>query len=117
MATELWAIGLVLGAGLIGALGPIYLKKGSGKVSLKKLSTINLNKDLFLGILFYGIGTVLFIPALKGGELSILYPLIGLSYVWVAIYSTILLKEKMNFLKWLGIAIVILGVSLIGIGA
>ena len=116
MTTQLWAIGLVVTAGLIGGLGPVYLKKGSSKIDIKNLETIYKNWFLIIGLGIYGIGTILFIPALKGGELSILYPLIGLSYVWVIIYSICLLKEKMSFLKWLGIIIIIFGVSLLGLG-
>lgn len=117
MATQLWAMGLVLGAGLIGGLAPIFLKRGSSKLNLKDLRSIILNWELFTGIGIYGLTTILFIPALKGGELSILYPLVGLSYVWVCVYSSILLKEKMNLLKWAGIGVIILGVTFIGIGA
>jgi len=43
--------------------------------------------------------------------------IVGLGYVWVCIYSKLMLKEKMTFLKWIGILIVILGVSFIGFGA
>ena len=103
MKTQLWAIGLVVIAGLIGGLGPVYLKKASPIIDLKKLSTIYKNWFLIIGVSIYGVGTVLFIPALKGGELSVLYPFIGLVYVWVSVYSVILLKERMNLLKWLGV--------------
>lgn len=115
--TELWAIALVIIAGIIGGFGPIYLKKGGSKVDLKDLSTIFFNKFLIIGVLIYGIGSVLFIPALKGGELSVLYPLVGLTYIWVSFYSVYLLKEKMNFWKWFGVLLIIIGVSLIGFGA
>lgn len=117
MKTEIWAIGVVLVAGLIGAFGPIYLKKGSAKIKLSNLKTIFFNKELILGISIYGLSTAMFIPALRGGELSVLYPLVGLVYVWVSIYSIFLLKEKMNWMKWFGIIIVIIGVAFIGIGA
>lgn len=116
MATELWAIGLVFIGGLIGGLGPIYLKKGSELIKKNQLSTIYKNKLLIIGILIYGISTVIVIPALKGGELSVIYPLVGLSYVWVSIYSIFMLKEKMTLLKWIGIMIIISGISLIGVG-
>ena len=117
MKTQLWAIGLVVIAGLIGGLGPVYLKKASPIIDLKKLSTIYKNWFLIIGVSIYGVGTVLFIPALKGGELSVLYPFIGLVYVWVSVYSVILLKERMNLLKWLGVISIIIGVAFIGFGA
>ena len=117
MKTQLWAIGLVVIAGLIGGLGPVYLKKASSIINLKKLSTIYKNWFLIIGVLIYGVGTLLFIPALKGGELSVLYPFIGLVYVWVSVYSVILLKERMNLLKWLGVISIIIGVAFIGFGA
>ncbi len=117
MKTQLWAMGLVFLGGLIGAFGPIYLKKGSSIIKPGKLESIYKNKFLIIGLLIYGISTIIFIPALKGGELSVLYPIVGLAYVWVCVYSIFMLKEKMNLMKWIGIFIVILGVSFIGLGA
>ena len=114
MNVELWAVGLVVLAGLLGSLGPIYLKKASDKFSFK---TIFSNYYLFLGVIFYGIGTVLFIPALKGGDLSILYPLIALTYIWVSFLSIKMLGEKMNRFKWIGILLIIIGVTFIGLGS
>jgi len=117
MGTHLWAVVIVIIGGLFGALGPIYFKRGSDLIKKGKLDTIFKNKPLIMGIIIYGISTLIFIPALKGGELSVLYPIVGLAYVWVCIYSTIMLKERMTLLKWTGIFIVILGVSFIGFGA
>ena len=116
MQTQLWAIGLVFIVGIVGDLGPIYLKKGSEKINFSKFSTIYKNRPLIIGILIYGLSMIIFIPALKGGDLSVLYPFVGLVYVWVSIYSIFMLKEKMNLLKWLGIATIMLGVSFIGLG-
>ncbi len=116
MATQLWAIGLVVLATFIGAFGPILLKKASAK-SLSKISSLATNYHLFGGVSLYAVGTVLFIPALKGGELSVLYPFVALTYVWVSLLSVKFLGEKMNRFKWLGIASIIIGVSLIGVGS
>jgi len=101
MQTQLWAIGLVLLACLIGSFGPIMLKKASGKSF--KIKNIITNYYLIGGFLFYGLGTILFIPALKGGELSILYPLVATTYIWVSLWSIKFLKEKMNKQKWMGV--------------
>ena len=116
MPTKLWAIGLVISATLIGAFGPILLKKASAKKFSNMKELIN-NYNLFGGISLYGLGTLFFIPALKGGDLSVLYPFVALSYVWVSLLSVKFLSEKMNRLKWLGIALIILGVTFIGIGS
>ncbi len=114
--TETWAIGLVLFGTLIGAFGPILLKKGSGKLN-RNVRTQLKNKSLILGIIIYIISAIIFIPALKGGELSILYPLVSLSYVWVSILSMMILKERMNKTKWLGVSLILVGVAFIGMGA
>ena len=116
MATQLWAVGLVILATLIGAFGPILLKKASA-MKLSSISALMKNYNLFIGVSLYGISTILFIPALKGGELSVLYPLVALAYIWVSLLSVKFLGEKMNKLKWAGIALIILGVSFIGIGS
>ncbi|MCH8067374.1 MAG: EamA family transporter [Nanoarchaeota archaeon] len=116
MATELWAIGLVIMATLVGAFGPILLKKASEK-RLSKISSLIKNYHLFGGVGLYAIGTILFIPALKGGDLSILYPFVALGYIWVSLLSVKFLGEKMSLLKWMGIGMIIVGVSFIGIGS
>jgi len=116
MATQLWAIGLVITATLAGAFGPILLKKASAK-KLSSISSLAKNYHLFAGVALYAAGTLLFIPALKGGELSVLYPFVSLSYIWVSLLSVKFLGEKMNKLKWLGIALIILGVTFIGLGS
>jgi len=116
METQLWAISLVIFACFLGSFGPIMLKKASDKISLKITDIIG-NKYLIFGILFYGLGTVLFIPALKGGELSVLYPLVASTYIWVSLWSIKFLKEKMNKQKWAGVLLIIIGVVFIGLGA
>lgn len=116
MPVELWAIGLVILATLVGAFGPILLKKASAK-KLSDIKSLMTNYYLFGGVGLYAIGTILFIPALKGGDLSILYPLVSISYIWVSLLSVKFLGEKMNSIKWSGIALIIIGVSFIGIGS
>ena len=116
MATQLWAIGLVIAATLIGAFGPILLKKASEK-KLSELKSLITNYHLFGGASLYAVGTFLFIPALKGGDLSVLYPFVALTYIWVSLLSVKFLGEKMNKFKWLGIALIIVGVTFIGLGS
>lgn len=116
MTTELWAVGLVILAASLGSLGPVYLKKSAKDFSLNLKKLIK-NRNLIIGLIFYAIGTILFIPALRGGELSILYPLVATTYIWVSFWSVKLLKERMNIFKWLGISVIIVGIAFIGLGS
>jgi len=114
MATSLWAVILTVIVTVIGAFGALLLKLGSKKLSFYPIKLIK-NYKLIFGFFLYGISTTLFIIALKGGELSVLFPLISLGYIWVSLISTKFLGERMNIFKWVGIALIVLGVSLVGI--
>ena len=114
--TPLWSIIVVLIACLIGAFGALFLKIGAGSLGFK-IGNIVKNKNLILGVLAYGISTIMFIPALKYGELSILYPIGATTYIWVTLFSKGFLKERMNSWKWIGIAIILIGVMFIGLGS
>lgn len=72
---------------------------------------------LIVGLVLYGLGSVLMILALRHGELSVLYPLISLSYVWVSILSVVVFHETMPMIKVMGVATVITGVAVMGKGA
>ncbi len=112
--TELWRIIAVCVAAVFGGIGPVYFKKASARFSLS-LSLLT-NWDLYAGVSAYGFATLLFIPALSGGDLSVLYPLVGTSNIWLCIFSMKMLGEKMNMRKWIGIALIVIGMTLIGMG-
>jgi len=116
MATQMWAVALVVATGFVSATGAILLKMGSDKLKLTVRDIIK-NYHLILGILFYALSVFMFVPALKGGEVSVLYPIISLNYIWVALLSQRFLGEKMNRQKWLAIVLIITGVICIGFGS
>ena len=70
--------------------------------------------SLFAGYALYGINTVLLVLALRHGELSILYPIITLTYVWVTGLSVYFFHDSVNMVKSLGIAVIIAGVAILG---
>ena len=72
------------------------------------------NVKLFCGYCLYGVNTILMAMALKGRELSRLYPIIALTYVWVTLLSIVVLSEHMNFFRAIGIAFIVGGVSILG---
>ena len=69
-----------------------------------------------LGYSLYGVNTLMLVLALKDGELSVLYPIIALTFVWVTLLSYGLLHEEPNWLKNIGIATIVTGVAVMVTG-
>ena len=116
MGTPLWSIGLFIVVSVFSAVATFFIKLASAKISLSFKKIIK-NTYLIIGLSVYGVSTILSLVALKAGELSVLYPFISLQYVWANLLSKKYLGEKMCFLKWVGIVLIFVGVSLVGIGA
>ena len=72
------------------------------------------NPPLFAGYCLYGINTILMVLALRDGELSLVYPVIALTYVWVELLSMMIFHEPMNLFKAVGITAIVAGVAVLG---
>ncbi|MBI5390131.1 EamA family transporter [Candidatus Woesearchaeota archaeon] len=112
MKTKPFAIVLVAICTIFTALGQLFFKLGSAHFSLSDPLLFR-NLPLLIGFLLYGAGAGLLIISLKYGELSVLYPIVSLSYIWVSLLSLFFLQEPMNLVKWLGIGAIVVGVSFI----
>ncbi|MBU1201188.1 MAG: EamA family transporter [Nanoarchaeota archaeon] len=112
--TPLFAIALVITCTFLTSFGQYFIKIGTKSISGNALSLLSF--PLIGGFFLYGIGAIILIIALKYGELSVLYPFIALSFIWVFFLSFFLLRENILFANWLGLVLIILGVSFIGGG-
>jgi undecaprenyl phosphate-alpha-L-ara4N flippase subunit ArnE len=112
MQTKLYVILLVAFCALLGAIGQVFFKLSSKTLSFDLLALLT-NWKLIIGLVLYAAATILFLIMLKQGNLSILYPIIATSYIWVAIFSTIFLQEAFPIYKWLGVFLIIGGVIVI----
>ena len=72
--------------------------------------------SLFAGYSMYGLFTAVMVVALRDGELSMLYPVIALGYVWVSILSVWIFNEQMTPLKAAGVVVIVAGVAVLGKG-
>ncbi len=103
---------------LLSAAAQVFLKFGTVQLKLHPtLAGLLTNFPLIGGMALYGIGAALMVLALRHGELSVLYPLISLSYVWVAILSVLVFGEVMNPYKIAGICVIMAGVGVLGMGS
>ncbi len=114
MKTPFSSILLVLFASFIGSFGAVFLKLGAAH--LRRGIRGALNWHLAAGIgLFLG-SSVPFVMALKHGELSVLYPMVSLSYVWAMLWSALLFHEPVTGGKVGALALILGGIICIGVG-
>lgn len=97
------------------------MKVGAGKIQPASIADAVMglltNIPLIVAYAFYGVSLILLTLALRHGELSSIYPIIALTYVWVGILSVLIFHEVMTPLKIAGLATIVLGVAIIGRGS
>jgi len=111
---NLLSIVLVLVSSFIGACGNLFMKKATNKFSLLRIWR---SSHIWLGLFFYAISVIFYVIALRGEELSVLYPLVSTTYIWITIFSVKFLGEKLNKWKLISLMGIVLGVTLIGLGS
>ncbi len=113
--TTAMAIVLVWIASFIGSFGALFLKAGAGKLHEGWIYLV-WNPKLILGVVLFCGSSLFYVLGMRQGELSILYPLVSLSYLWALLWSRLFLNERMNRAKGLGLLLILAGIVLIGIG-
>ncbi len=106
---------------IFGVVGQLLIKKGMdivGEVFIKDLFTAKFfkmvfQKYVFIGISLYALSSILWMVALSRGELSYLYPLIGVGYIFTAVLAWIFFKENLTLIRFSGIVLISIGVFLV----
>jgi drug/metabolite transporter (DMT)-like permease len=106
---------LVFAASLIGSFGAVFLKLGAARLTKSLLSFVNwrlaVGVALFLGSsVFYALG-------IRGGQLSVLYPMVSLGYIWTLLWSRLFFNEALTRQKFFGLGLILLGVFFVGLGS
>jgi multidrug transporter EmrE-like cation transporter len=119
------SIYMVVGCTLFASAAQVLLKLAAGReypaidpahpftIAAFALALLT-NLPLVFGYALHACNALLLIFALRGGELSILWPIYALSYVWVALLSAYFFGDRINAWKVGGIALIIVGVALLG---
>jgi multidrug transporter EmrE-like cation transporter len=114
MKTPLSSILLIMLASFISSFGAVFLKLGSAHLSRGIRGLLNWQLAAGIG-LFLG-SSVPFVMALKHGELSVLYPMVSISYLWAMVWSKIFFREHITGAKIGALAMILLGIVCIGVG-
>ena len=109
------SISLVLTASVIGSLGMAFLKMGSAHLTRSIWSF--LNPKLLFGIALFLFSSVFYAWGIKDGQLSVLYPMVAVSYVWGLFWARLFFKEALTKQKFMGLGLILLGVCFVGMGS
>jgi drug/metabolite transporter (DMT)-like permease len=112
--TKRQCFALVFVCTLFGAAAQILIKAGATHLTGPGLLAMVTNWQIMAGYSLYGMSTVVLIFALRDGELSLLYPVIALTYVWVTVASFAIFHETISPYKLLGILTIVAGVGVLG---
>ncbi|MBW2974234.1 hypothetical protein KY366_00820 [Candidatus Woesearchaeota archaeon] len=116
MGTKLWAIGLMVLCTIFTSVAQVFYKLGAARLSFSVISLIT-NLPLLTGMALYVLGAFIMIIAFKGGDVSVLYPIIATDYIWVSLMAAYFFNEALNLFKWTGVFLIIAGIVFIGLGS
>lgn len=106
---------LVFTASLVGSFGAVFLKKGAGRLDGSILSFVN--SELILGVALFLGSSVFYALGIRGGQLSVLYPMVSLGYLWTLLWSKLFFNEPLTGEKFLGLGLILAGVCFVGMGS
>ena len=105
----------------LGVAGQLLLKQGMsrhrGGFQWSALPALAQNWAVVAGFGCYGLSTLLYFQVLARLDLSLAYPTVSLGYVLVIILSKLFFNEKIRPARWGAVAIICVGVALVGLGA
>lgn len=68
---------------------------------------------VWLGLMLYALGAVLWLGVLARVDVSIAYPFVGLGFILTALFGVFLLGESFSVIRFVGTCLVVLGIILV----
>jgi multidrug transporter EmrE-like cation transporter len=99
----------------IGSFGAVGLKAGAKRLG-RNLKSVYTNWRLAAGVGAYLVSAVFFVFGLRRGELSILYPMVSLGYIWTLFWSRLFFGEPLTRTKFLALGLILSGIAILGLG-
>ncbi len=116
MNTPVSSMAWIFLCGFIGSFGAVFLKAGAAHLDLKIKSLLK-NWRLWFGIGLYLLSSVFFVFGMRRGELSVLYPLVALGYMWTVVWSKVFFGEPLTKSKFIAVGMILVGIAFLGWGS
>jgi len=115
---------LVLVASFIGSFGAVFLKSGAAQLHRGWLHLFIsqdlpfFNWRLASGVALFLLSSYFFVLGIRPpGELSVLYPMVSLGYIFTLFWSRLFFKEPLTRVKFFGLFLIVVGVFFVGLGS
>ena len=113
--TPFSSILLILVSSFIGSFGAVFLKLGAEHMG-GGLGRLLRNYWLGIDIGLYLLSSVFYAMGVSQGQLTVLYPMVSLGYIWAIVWARLFFKEALTLSKIGGLAMIVFGVALINFG-
>ena len=100
---------------IAGSVGALFLKKAMNVIDKLSISSVLKSPWVYLGTFFYILSAITNIILFIFVDYSIGFPMTSFTYVWTALLSYWIFKEKLTPLKIVGILLIIGGVCIIAL--
>jgi multidrug transporter EmrE-like cation transporter len=106
----------------ISAIAQVTLKQGMSSPAVQQgltggwleiVITVASSLHVWLGLIFYALGAVLWLGVLARVDVSIAYPFVGLGFILTALFGVFLLGEAFSVIRFVGTCLVVLGIILV----
>ena len=113
MATPVSSMVWVLSGSFIGSFGSVLLKAGAIRLE-RSWTSLLFNWRLAAGAGIYVLSSLFFVRGIADGELSLLYPLVAVGYIWTMFWARLFFGEPLTKIKFLALFVILAGVAMIG---
>ena len=112
-ASQRVVLGAVLLSVILNAVGQTLFKAARLAQPEATLWTLLLRFEIWAGFLIYGLSALCWLWVLARAQLSFAYPILALTFPVVVALSVIFFGEVISPLRWLGVGVIVAGVSLL----
>ena len=116
MTTPFSSTAWIFLCGFVGSFGAVLLKAGAGRLEMN-VRSIATNWRLAAGIGAYLLSSIFFVLGMRRGELSVLYPLVALGYLWTVVWSKLFFGEPLTKSKFVALGLIIAGMAMLALGS
>jgi multidrug transporter EmrE-like cation transporter len=98
---------------VLNSIGQILFKAARTSHPDASLISLFTQLDTLEGLILYGLSAICWLWVLSRAQLSYAYPILSISFPVVMILSAVIFSESISPLRWFGVMVIVVGVSLL----